>query len=65
MKTSNITASSTEVDEITSSGKLPPKKKNEVDEPGHFSDDDDDDFDLSLDDDLNGLDDLDLDDDEY
>jgi len=65
MKTSKITASSTEVDEITSSGKLPPKKPIDVDEPGHFNDDDEDDFDLSMDDDLDGLDDLDLEDDEY
>ena len=65
MKTSNITASSTEVDKITSSGVLPPKRKTDIEEPGHFNDEDDEDFDLSLDDDLNGLDELDLDDDEY
>ena len=64
MKTSNTIAGSTEVEEITFSGKIPPKRKNEVDEPGDFNDDDDE-FDLSLDDDLEGLEDLDIDDDEY
>ena len=64
MKTSKITASSTEVEDITFSGIIPPKKNNDPEGADLFNDDEDD-FDLSLDDDLEGLDDLDLDDDEY
>lgn len=63
MKTSNITASSTEVESTAFFSTLPPKKKTEVEELGHFTDDDDE-FDLSVDDDLGSLDDLDLDDDD-
>lgn len=64
MKTSKITTS-TEAEHTSYTAAIPPKKKTEVEEPGRFADDEDDDFDLSLDDDLDSLDDLDLDDEEY
>lgn len=64
MKTSKITTSA-EAEHTSYTVSIPPKKKTEVENPGHFADDDDDDFDLSLDDDLDTLDDLDLDDEEF
>lgn len=64
MKTSNLTASSTEMEANALSGISPPKKKIEVDNPGQFTEGDDDEFDLSLDDGLENLDDIGLDEDE-
>ena len=64
MKTSNLTASSKEMEANTLSGISPPKKKIDVDNPGQFNEGDEDEFDLSLDDGLDNLDDIGLDDDE-
>ena len=64
MKTSKITTSA-EAENTSYKAAIPPKKKTEVEKPGHFAEDDDDDFDLSLDDDLDSLDELDLDDEEF
>ena len=61
MKTSKITTSA-EAENTSYKAAIPPKKKTEVEKPGHFAEDDDDDFDLSLDDYLDSLDELDLDD---
>ena len=63
MKTSKKTAN-TEAEETSLIDALPPKRKNEVERPGDFAGEDDD-FDLPLDDDLDSLDDLELDDDEF
>lgn len=64
MKTSNLTAGSKDMEAIALSGITPPKKKIEVDNPGQFPPGDEDEFDLSLDDDLDNLDDIGLDDDD-
>lgn len=64
MKTSKMTASA-EANHTSFMDAIPPKKKTEVEKPDHFAGDEDDDFDLSLDDDLDPLDDLDLDDEEF
>jgi hypothetical protein len=65
MKTSKITASSIEPGKAAFYGNIPGKKKTEVQDPGHFAEDDDE-FDIPLDDeDLASLDDLELDDDDF
>ena len=63
MKTSKTTAG-TEAGDASITNVIPPKKRTEVEKPGQFTDDDDD-FDIPLDDDLDPLEDLDLDDDDF
>ena len=63
MKTSKITAISNER-EAASYGHIPGKKRAEVNEPEDFTEDDDE-FDIPLDADLEPLDDLELDDDDF
>ena len=65
MKTSKITASSIELENTAFYGNIPGKKKAEIEEPGHFGDDDDE-FDIPLEDeDLDPIGDLELDDDDF
>lgn len=61
MKTSQINVSSNEANISVSSNGQPPKSNFQ---PGPFSEDDEDDLDLSLDDNLDSIEDLDLDEDD-
>lgn len=63
MKTSKMTAG-TEAEDTSITNVIPPKKRTEVEKPEQFTDEDDD-FDISLDDDLDPLEDLDLDEDDF
>lgn len=64
METSNKIADCTEVSNSTLTALTPPNKKTEAEELNHFTEDEDD-FDISLDDDMISLDELDSDDDDY
>ena len=63
MKTSKMTAG-IEAEETSITNIIPPKKRTEVEEPEQFTDEDDE-FDIPLDDDLDPLEGLELDDDDF
>ena len=63
METSKMTAG-TEAENTSFASIIPPKKRTEVERPEQFTDEDDD-FDIPLDNDLDPLEDLDLDDDDF